>query len=235
MSILMNNTLDELHPKVKDLALKLLAECQKQGLNIAITETYRSKARQDYLYSQGRTRSGQIVTYSRGTSMSSYHQWRLAFDIYNNVPGDAYNADVLKKAGAIGEKLGLEWGGSWKDFKDMPHFQYTFGLSIMDLKTGKKPPDFDLNYELGIEKLTSRGVISTPKIWIDLITVNPIYTQRLIINIAQALNSKIVLYQDAIKELTTKKIIGSPELWQDTKKITVNNVRSLIKKAAEAL
>jgi hypothetical protein len=26
--------------------------------------------------------------------------------------------------GQIGEALGLDWGGRWKDFQDEPHFQY---------------------------------------------------------------------------------------------------------------
>lgn len=38
------------------------------------------------------------------------------------------------------EKCNLEWGGDWK-FRDMPHFQYTFGLSIEDLLAGKRPPE----------------------------------------------------------------------------------------------
>jgi peptidoglycan L-alanyl-D-glutamate endopeptidase CwlK len=33
----------------------------------------------------------------------------------------------------------LEWGGDWKSLKDYPHFQYTFGLSLSELRSGKKP------------------------------------------------------------------------------------------------
>lgn len=135
--------LKELHPKVRALAEELVKRCHKAGLNIKIGETYRTVERQDYLYAQGRTRSGSIVTNARGSSRSSYHQWRLAFDIFNNVPGDLYNTKVLDKAGAIGQALGLEWGGSWSGFKDKPHFQYTFGLSIKQLKAGAKLPSYN--------------------------------------------------------------------------------------------
>lgn len=76
--------INELHPKVKELALKLVELCKQNGLNIAIGETYRTKERQNELYAQGRTKPGNIVTNARGDSMSSYHQWRLAFDIFNN-------------------------------------------------------------------------------------------------------------------------------------------------------
>jgi peptidoglycan L-alanyl-D-glutamate endopeptidase CwlK len=33
---------------------------------------------------------------------------------------------------AIFKKYGWEWGGEWR-FKDYPHFQKTFGYSIMEL------------------------------------------------------------------------------------------------------
>jgi len=132
--------ISKLHPFVAKVAEALLLECKKQGLNIGISETYRSIERQNYLYAQGRTRSGNIITNARGSYMSSYHQWGLAFDVYNNVPNDLYNLTVINKVGAIGQKMGLEWGGSWRGFIDTPHFQYTFGLSIADLKSGKQPP-----------------------------------------------------------------------------------------------
>ncbi|MED4462667.1 M15 family metallopeptidase [Metabacillus fastidiosus] len=57
-----------------------LSECKKTGIDIFITETYRSQARQDYLYAQGRTRSGQKVTWTR----NSRHTSRLAWDIAVN-------------------------------------------------------------------------------------------------------------------------------------------------------
>lgn len=129
--------LNELHPYVKHLAEKLLAECKKQGLNIIVTETYRTVERQDYLYAQGRTRPGNIVTNAKGSSKSSIHQWRLAFDICNNKRGDEYNRTILNKVGQIGKSIGLEWGGDWTSFVDTPHFQYVEGLSISDLKAGK--------------------------------------------------------------------------------------------------
>lgn len=135
----------ELHPYVRELAEKLVAECKKQGINVKIIDTFRSKERQDYLYGQGRknvpyARPGNIVTQARGKDMSSYHNWRLAFDVIHNKKGDEYNTAILNKIGPIGEKLGLEWGGRWTTMTDRPHFQYTFGLSIKALNSGAKIP-----------------------------------------------------------------------------------------------
>jgi peptidoglycan LD-endopeptidase CwlK len=42
------------------------------------------------------------------------------------------------QVGRLGESVGLEWGGNWK-YVDIPHFQKTFGLSINDLRSGKRP------------------------------------------------------------------------------------------------
>lgn len=134
--------INELHPKVKELAEKLVKEAKAQGLNVKVIDTYRSKERQDYLYEQGRTRPGSIVTNAKGSEMSSYHNWRLAFDCIQNLPGKEYDTAFLNKLGKIGQSLGLEWGGGWSGFSDAPHFQYTFGLSIKDLKAGKTPPAY---------------------------------------------------------------------------------------------
>jgi hypothetical protein len=228
--------LDELHPIVKDLALKLLENCREEGLNIAINETYRSVERQDYLYAQGRWRPGNIITHATGASMSSYHQWRMAFDIYNNVAGDAYNVTVLSRVGAIGEHLGLEWGGNWKSFKDTPHFQYTFGLSIADLRSGKRPPTaIDYAFESAVNLLSQKGIIRSPEAWINLASVNIIYTKGLILNMAKYINPSVHSHASAVKELQNAGIIGSPNIWLNTALFSINNIKSLIIKASKIL
>ncbi len=238
MSTKILKDIDLLHPKVKELALKLIEACKKDGLNIGISETYRTAKRQDYLYTQGRTRPGNIITYARGSSMSSYHQWRLAFDVYNNVVGDAYNINVLNKVGAIGEKLGLEWGGNWTSFKDSSHFQYTFGLSIEDLNSGKKPPSYatdDPFYEDSIKKLVDKDIISSPDFWLNLSTVHTQNTQSLILKIARYFNPMIYSHESAVNELVKIGIMSSPNVWLDSSLFSVNNIKSLIKKTAPML
>lgn len=132
------NFLNMLHPHVKLMAQKLIEMCQGQGIKIIITQTYRSIAEQNKLYAQGRTTPGKIVTNAKGGE--SYHNYRLAFDFVPVVKGHADWKDLnkFKQIGLIAKSIGLEWGGDWK-FKDYPHCQYTFGLSIKDLKAGKTP------------------------------------------------------------------------------------------------
>jgi len=59
--------------------LKFLAECQKQGISAFVDQTLRTNQEQDELYAQGRSKSGNIVTRSKGGD--SYHNYGLAFDI----------------------------------------------------------------------------------------------------------------------------------------------------------
>lgn len=42
--------------------------------------------------------------------------------------------DDWDEIGEIGVSIGLEWGGNWKEFLDRPHFQYTFGKSMDELR-----------------------------------------------------------------------------------------------------
>ena len=98
----------------------LFQECYKAGIrNIFITETYRSQARQNYLYAQGRTRPGKIVTWT----LSSNHKSRLAWDIAVGPPQLLYDVTTLNRVGAIARKLGITWGGDWVGSIDRPHFE----------------------------------------------------------------------------------------------------------------
>ena len=54
--------INELDSETKKGCLLFIEECKKRNLDIRIFETYRPQIRQDYLYEQGRTRSGSKVT-----------------------------------------------------------------------------------------------------------------------------------------------------------------------------
>lgn len=129
--------INDLHPKVKPMAEAFKAKCAEAGLSVTIYSTFRDHESQNDLYAQGRTKPGKIVTKAKGGD--SFHNWRVAFDAAPTVDGkiDWNDSKAFEKMGAIGESVGLEWGGRWK-FKDMPHFQFTGGLSLLDLKQGKR-------------------------------------------------------------------------------------------------
>jgi peptidoglycan L-alanyl-D-glutamate endopeptidase CwlK len=52
----------DLHPKLQQLCHAFIAECEKVGIKVVITSTYRDFAAQNALYAQGRTTPGKMVT-----------------------------------------------------------------------------------------------------------------------------------------------------------------------------
>lgn len=117
--------LGELLPEVRKGAEILLTECKRQGLDIIITETYRSQERQDYLFEQGRTRPGKKVTWTK----NSFHTTRRAFDVCQNVKGDEYNPIVLMKVAHLAKMMGFNPGAYWKK-QDIPHIQLDVGATL---------------------------------------------------------------------------------------------------------
>ncbi len=137
----MGNKFTDLHPHLQKLATEHIKKCKEAGIDITIFSTYRTFEEQDKLYAQGRTTPGKIVTNAKGGS--SYHNYGLAYDCAPVINGQCAwdRLDLFKKVGVIGKQVGLTWGGDFPRLRDYPHFQYTFGLAIADLKAGKRPPE----------------------------------------------------------------------------------------------
>lgn len=91
-----------------------------------LTCTYRSNAEQMELYAQGRTKPGKIVTQIRRNGK------------HNSQPAKAFDIAFKHKNGALDwspvlfQKFAhivaiqypeIQWGGDWKSFKDLPHFE----------------------------------------------------------------------------------------------------------------
>lgn len=133
--------IDELHPRVKALAVKHIEACKEAGIELRIYCAYRSIAEQDALYARGRTKPGKIVTNAKGGQ--SYHNFRVAYDCGPVINGKiAWNReDLFHKIGLIGEVIGLEWGGHFQSIVDLPHFQYPGGLALADFRAGKSLPE----------------------------------------------------------------------------------------------
>ncbi|WP_233254050.1 M15 family metallopeptidase [Hymenobacter sedentarius] len=92
-----------------------------------ITECYRSVARQEELYAQGRTKPGAIVTYKRGGE--SKHNWLPcpALDVAFLLPNGemSWSGLLLSKFARLMKAADarVHWGGDWPGFKDRPHFE----------------------------------------------------------------------------------------------------------------
>lgn len=143
----------ELHPVVRERSNQLVQQAADKGIVMVITDGFRSTEDQDRLYEQGRTAAGNIVTHARGGE--SFHNFGLAIDFAiktssadviwdmqydGNQNGTADWGEVVEMAKA----LGFEWGGDWAQFKDYPHLQMNFGLTLADLQNGKRPADLSL-------------------------------------------------------------------------------------------
>ena len=132
-----------LRPDVAANCRKWLELCQEAGLDNLVTNTVRDREYQEYLYAQGRTRPGSIVTNGK---IPTFHADTagLAFDFCKNVKGHEYDDNAFfAKAGAIAKGMGFSWGGDWESFPDMPHIQWDNGgkwTSSMIL-AGKLPPE----------------------------------------------------------------------------------------------
>lgn len=109
-------------PELQTLARKLLEECAKQGIWVLIYYGFRTRAEQEALYAQGRTKPGKIVTNAKpGTSK---HEIGEAIDCAPVKDGKIdWNSPDFDKIGAIGKSMGLVWGGDFTKIKDKPHFQ----------------------------------------------------------------------------------------------------------------
>ena len=117
------NVIAKLHPDAQAAAKAVLQEAGAAGLPVIYTDGIRTKAEQDDLYAQGRTKPGSIVTNVKYPN--SAHNWGVAVDFCRNVKGKEYdNSDgFFNSVGAIGKKHGFTWGGDWTSFVDRPHLE----------------------------------------------------------------------------------------------------------------
>lgn len=142
---------------------KFLAECQNQGLKVLITQTKRDDEYQAYLYAQGRTRPGSIVTNSKSTT---FHGAGLAFDICQNIKGQEYSDEgFFLNCAIIAKHMGFSWGGDWKTFTDKPHFQwdeqgnYKFNMVTSPKKMPLYTED-EMITEKSIEEMSDAAVLA---------------------------------------------------------------------------
>ncbi|MCC6596891.1 MAG: M15 family metallopeptidase [Rhodanobacteraceae bacterium] len=123
----MDSSLDSLTPDTRALAEALLEQATAEGYTLRVVSTRRTCAEQNDLYAQGRTKPGAVITKARGCV--SWHVLGRAFDVAITSPKHATAAD-WQRVGEIGRALGLRWGGDFKGFPDMPHFEYHPGQTI---------------------------------------------------------------------------------------------------------
>jgi len=157
--------LQDLHSILAGMCRTFLALCKEKGIDVRITCTLRTEAEQLALFAQGRKSLREVnalraeaglspLTEKENklrvtNSLTSLHQFGCAFDAMiigpDSKPTWNIKADINKnqipdyeEIGRIGESVGLTWGGRFKS-RDYCHFQYTGGLTLAELRAGKRP------------------------------------------------------------------------------------------------
>lgn len=127
----------KLQPLVERKSQLVIAEMAKLGYTVHVFEGYRSIARQNELYAQGRTTPGNIVTKAKGGE--SIHNYGAAVDIVFGPKGKpSWNPkEPWDKLGEVGKKYGFEWGGDWEGFSDLPHLEMRLGYKLSEFQNKK--------------------------------------------------------------------------------------------------
>ncbi|NBJ69996.1 MULTISPECIES: M15 family metallopeptidase [Clostridia] len=140
----------DLHPIVKEKKETLIYKTAAKNIQVVITDGLRTVKEQNELYDRGRETNGRKITNAKGGE--SYHNYGLAIDYALKNPageviwdieydGNSNGKSDWLEVASIAKELGFEWGGDWKAFKDYPHLQMTFGLSIAELQRGSRPDE----------------------------------------------------------------------------------------------
>ncbi len=128
-----DRNIDKLHPAIQDKFRDAINELARMGVNVRLYSGFRSFAEQHNLWKKGRIDAGSKVTNAKAGQ--SYHNYGLAGDVVEIKNGRAiWDAASYRKIAPVFKKYGFTWGGDWKSFKDMPHFQMSFGRKTSELK-----------------------------------------------------------------------------------------------------
>lgn len=117
-------SLDVLAPKFREYVLLLLEECETEGLDAMVHESYRSRATAQVYYARGRTTIPPERTVSAAPDETySWHGYGLAVDIISKSKLWSAPPSWWTTFGHLAEDCGLRWGGRWPR-ADLPHVQF---------------------------------------------------------------------------------------------------------------
>lgn len=127
--------IEKLHPSVREEVKKIIKECDQAltgRAKVRITQGLRSFEEQEKLYAIGRITTGKKVTNAKAGQ--SIHNYGFAVDICMMIDGKEASWDTAKdwdndkvadwyECVKIFARHGWNWGGNWKTFKDLSHFE----------------------------------------------------------------------------------------------------------------
>jgi len=187
--MLNSRDIDRLRSDVAANCHAFVALCKAEGFSVLVTGTVRDDEYQQQCYEKG----------TGGKPPATFHSVKagLAFDCCKNVKGQEYSDNAFWAGiGAIGRRMGFEWGGDWKSFVDKPHFQWSDGGKYTGsmIKAGKYPPAMPLykekKEELSMTVDNAKRIVKE-KAGLSDATIEFLYSYRygdaLMIKLAQAM------------------------------------------------
>jgi peptidoglycan L-alanyl-D-glutamate endopeptidase CwlK len=145
----------DLHPAVREMAQRGLAECARKGLDVLVTCTFRPDVEQNELFAVGRTRPGRILTNARaGESAHNYmiagKPAALAFDVVplrfgkpvwglkgdgiddNHADDNTDDLELWQRVRACFEGAGLKSASRWVGkMREWPHHEHPDAKALM--------------------------------------------------------------------------------------------------------
>jgi len=116
---------DLLYPPFAKKIQQGIERARVGGYDLMLFEGWRSPQRQSFLYAQGRSAPGKIVTQS--DAWESWHQYGVASDIVFDVNGEPSWAGDFGIISDFFTSLGLRWLGS---IGDRPHYEVAVPFDI---------------------------------------------------------------------------------------------------------
>ena len=113
-------TLTGIHPDLVRVVIRAHALCEADGLDFIVTDGVRSKEKQAELVRAGKSKTNKSrhLTGHAVDLCASHGPKDVSWE-----PADLKAIAQRMKAAATELGVALEWGGDWKSFIDMPHYQ----------------------------------------------------------------------------------------------------------------
>lgn len=127
--------LQGVHPRLVAAIVRVRYAMSELGLTMIVTDGVRTQQEQQFLYAQGRTAPGKVVTEDDGVNHRSRHQVKAdgfghACDCVFLVDGQPSWDEKLpwRLYGEMLKSQNLVWGGDWASFRDLPHAELPAGV-----------------------------------------------------------------------------------------------------------
>lgn len=142
---LTDKRIKQLDPRVQQSATNFINNTESTlGIQLRITESYRTGAQQNLYYARGRTQEKlnlvglnnvkarpDLPHNTDAIAGKSYHNYGRALDAVIMENGNPnWSKPITPEIANVGSQQGFVWGGS---FKDYPHFEMSLGQSVGQL------------------------------------------------------------------------------------------------------